>query len=95
MDIACPSCGKNISIPEPIGRRDTCPLCTADLHTCRNCIHFDPGSYNDCREPQADRVVEKASSNFCDYFSIRRDGKGSGVNPKDKAKAALDSLFKK
>jgi hypothetical protein len=33
-------------------------------------VHFhDARAYNQCAEPQAERVVDKAHANFCDYFS--------------------------
>ncbi|MBN1363539.1 MAG: hypothetical protein JW976_01905 [Syntrophaceae bacterium] len=59
-----------------------------------NCSFYDAGAYNDCREPQAERVLDKARSNFCDFFRFKETGKSSGTsdtNPKDK----LDALFKK
>ena len=38
---------------------------------------------NDCREPQAQRVLDKTRSNFCDFFSCKR-----GAQPvEDKAPA--------
>jgi len=46
-----------------------CPNCGAYLHSCVNCKFYSPGSHNDCREPQADLVSDKKSSNFCEYFS--------------------------
>jgi hypothetical protein len=49
---------------------------------------------NECRENQADRVVEKERSNFCDYFRPRL-GAGTGMSAQEKAKAAADALFKK
>jgi len=95
MDIPCPACGKPISVAEPVGRRETCPRCNTDLHACVHCNHYEPGAYNDCREPQADRVVDKNASNFCDYFSVRTSGGKGAADPKTKAKSALDNLFKK
>lgn len=93
----CPVCGEAIEVPRPIGRRDTCPRCDADLHACRCCAHYDPKAYNECREPQAERVLEKEAGNFCDFFVLSGEaGSGDGrMSEKDKAKAALDALFKK
>ena len=31
---------------------------------------FDPAVNNQCREPQAEWIVEKERRNFCDYFSL-------------------------
>jgi hypothetical protein len=71
MNTTCPFCGKGIELGDRIGRRETCPLCGRDLHVCLCCRFYAPGTYNDCREPQAERVVVKDRSNFCDFFSFR------------------------
>ncbi len=92
----CHHCGKEIVVEGITGRRDTCPFCLADLHCCRNCGFYDPGSYNQCREPQAERVLEKDRSNFCDYFRFadspaRAPSSGGTGNAKEK----LEALFRK
>ena len=61
----CQACGKEAEVGEKVGRRDQCPFCRADLHCCLNCTFFSEGAYNACREPQAERVIEKGQSNFC------------------------------
>jgi hypothetical protein len=52
-------------------------------------------SYNECREPQAERVVDKEKSNFCDFFTPRRSGAAAGAPSKDDLLKKLDDLFKK
>jgi hypothetical protein len=72
-----------------VGRRDTCPRCGVDLHSCRQCRFHDPRAYNECREPQAERVLDKERGNICDYFAPAEDGAprassttgGAGVTP--------------
>ena len=92
----CHSCRKEISMERKVGRQEMCPSCGADLHVCLNCSFYSPGAYNDCREPQAERVVDKRRSNFCDYFTFT-DGTARLKAPsvKDDARSRLDSLFKK
>ncbi len=53
--------------------------------------------YNDCREPRADRVVEKERANFCEWFrpAERPAGKGCEGDVKARVRAQLDALFKK
>jgi len=90
----CAACQKEIPADRLIGRQDQCPFCRADLHCCLNCGFYEWGVYNDCREPQADRVVEKNRSNFCDYFRFKdaaQKNNASAASPKDK----LEALFKK
>jgi len=79
---------------ERIGRRDACLQCHSDLHCCLNCAFYDPTCHNHCREPQAERQVEKHTGNFCDYFSFRigRAGKPAGTTD---TRARLDALFKR
>lgn len=94
MELACFNCGKELKFAGNVGRRDECPHCRADVHVCKNCEHYDPKVYNECRETQADVVREKDRANFCDYFSPRK----GGVNIDDKKaalRAAAEALFKK
>ena len=90
----CHSCKQIIEAGDRIGRTDTCPHCNSDLHCCLNCRFYDPGSHNKCRESQAERVVDKENSNFCDYFFCsERDAAGAaGFTAK---RNPLDGLFKK
>jgi hypothetical protein len=94
MEIQCPGCQQKFDAGETIGRQETCPGCQEDLHSCRWCRFYDATAYNECREPSAERVVDKEKSNFCDYFEWNQAG-GSQESATDKAKEALDNLFKK
>src|SRR5256885_3090320 len=92
----CWNCGKELSLLD-YGRGDTCPQCGRDTKVCKGCFFYDPSAHNQCREPQADRVVEKERSNFCDYFkpASRSGAPGGAPSPKDAARAAAEALFKK
>ena len=79
------------------GRAEKCAACGADLHVCLNCRHYDQSAYNQCREPQAERVLDKDRGNFCDYFDFaqgKRAGSGGSTNTKQDALKKLDDLFK-
>ncbi|RIL04974.1 MAG: hypothetical protein DCC75_12140 [Proteobacteria bacterium] len=93
-DYFCFKCKKSVPLAagERVGRRDTCPHCSSDMHVCLNCRHYERTAYNECREPQAERVLDKDRSNMCDYFSYRA-GAAAGDKPKDQVKK-LDELFK-
>lgn len=78
---------------EDFGRADTCPSCRRDTRVCRNCEFYDSNYNNECRESQADRVVEKEKSNFCDYFKPGSREGGSGPSSDD-LKSAAEKLFK-
>lgn len=99
MGFYCFKCGCKLQLSDTsqIGRRETCHNCQADLHVCRNCQHYDPKAYNECHEPQAERVLEKQESNFCDYFRFSNnspENQGSLNTEKEAALKKLDELFK-
>jgi hypothetical protein len=92
----CFFCKKEIDIEDKVGRAESCPFCRSDLHCCLNCRFYDEKAYNQCREPQAERVVEKDKANFCEYFSFRDASHlFSQEDEQRKAKEKLDALFKK
>jgi hypothetical protein len=90
----CHKCLKALEIKTPVGRRESCPFCGADLHCCLNCAFHETGTYNDCREPQAERVIEKGRSNFCDFFFFRdAEMGGKGKDSGESVKTKIESLF--
>ncbi len=91
----CYSCGTEIElIGGRVGRGDSCDKCRNDVHVCRNCIHYDRTAYNECREPMAERVVDKEKRNFCDYFKPGGAGGATAGDEKAAAMKKLDDLFK-
>jgi hypothetical protein len=90
----CWHCGNSLTALD-YGRQDSCAKCGRDTRVCKGCFHYDPTAHNECRESQADRVVEKEKANFCDYFRPRETGGSSSVPTRDALKAAADALFKK
>ncbi|OFZ54926.1 MAG: hypothetical protein A2428_00550 [Bdellovibrionales bacterium RIFOXYC1_FULL_54_43] len=89
----CWSCGRTLTVLD-YGRADTCPKCGRDTKTCKGCQFYDQHANNECHESQADPVLEKERSNFCDYFKPR-SGTGSETSTRDALKAAAEALFKK
>lgn len=89
----CWNCGNPLTALD-YGRQDSCEKCGRDTRTCKGCIHYDRSYNNECRENQADRVVEKERANFCDYFKPAKNT-NSAAQARDAMKSAADSLFKK
>ncbi len=93
--ITCYRCGASLAaLSLPLSRRDNCPDCTAELHVCKMCVHFDPNAPGQCREDDAEDVTEKERVNFCDWF-VPSD---SAFDPErkeaaDAAQQALEDLF--
>lgn len=90
----CFNCEKKLDLLQGFSRREECPHCHADVHSCKNCTFYDINSYNECREPSADVVKEKDRANYCDYFKISDDMKTSGSEKQDLL-AAAEALFSK
>ncbi len=94
-ELSCYSCHKALALEAgtKIHRSEECPYCSADLRCCKMCQFYDPKAYNECREPSAERIVEKEKANYCDYFVLATPG--SAHQAKDDALAAAMALFKK
>lgn len=88
---ACFSCKKEIKFTGKPGRGDSCHSCGSDIKVCLNCRFYDANSYNECREPSADRVVDKDRANFCEFFELT--GAQSAFKKADPLESLKD-LFK-
>jgi hypothetical protein len=93
-DRLCHRCGHDIGRLERVGRRDSCLHCGSDLHCCLNCQLYDVTMHNQCREPQAERQVDKQAGNFCEHFVFHMGPRtASGTDAAQSAKQRLASLF--
>jgi hypothetical protein len=92
--VKCAACAAIVQAN--VGFEGTCPKCNADLHTCRMCTFFDPGSRFECRKPLTARIVNKGGRNQCELFSARIvvEKETSSGKPTD-ARQAFANLFKK
>ena len=94
----CVTCGQNVDLGsggERVGFRDECVGCKNDLHTCTHCKHYDPGAYNQCREPNSERVADTEVANRCDWFSPGEGGGPQADGDRQSALGDLEALFKK
>ncbi|MDP2270785.1 MAG: hypothetical protein Q8N23_21865 [Archangium sp.] len=94
-----PGCGKCGAVLEATfnqtGRRETCPACGSELHSCIHCRHYDETVAKECKEPFAEVPDDKESANFCDFFQLG-DGANRQSGPgKDALLSAAEALFKK
>ena len=60
MNVKCYKCGHELSVTnaENIARSEECEKCYCDLRCCKMCQFYDAKSYNECREPVAERITE-------------------------------------
>ncbi len=93
-ELLCYKCTKNLSLSanSKISRQEECPHCYANLHCCKMCHFYDSTAYNECKEPMANRVLDKEKANFCDFFKLGTGG--SGGETKDSLVDNANSLFK-
>ena len=94
-NLACFRCGASLSaLSLPLSRRDQCPDCSADLHICKMCVHFDKSVPRQCREDGAEDVTDKLRPNFCDWFKPSDKAFDPAGNAEaEAAKDALAALF--
>ena len=92
--LQCFSCRNTIEMEDKVTRSDTCIHCGSDIRVCKNCIYYDPGAHNQCRETISEYVPDKERSNFCGMFKPFTGERSAGEDV-DEAKAKLEALFKK
>jgi hypothetical protein len=79
----CNNCAAEIQLVDQIQLNQVCRNCNTDLHTCRNCLHFDPAARNECIKPVEVRIPNKSANNICPLFEpkvlVEKQGGGAGV----------------
>jgi hypothetical protein len=92
----CAQCGAIIT--SALDPEAKCIKCGLALHSCRMCVHFDPSSRFECRQPIPARISPKDAMNTCSFYEIRqsveRETSSSGMRADD-ARKAFENLFKK
>jgi hypothetical protein len=89
----CAQCGALLQGLTDLGQ---CSKCGFELHSCKQCTHFDPASRFECRQPIPERVARKDARNSCTYFSLRvMVEKETGAARVEDARRAFENLFKK
>jgi hypothetical protein len=95
----CNNCAAEIQVMDGIQVTDKCSHCNTDLHTCRNCLNFDPSARNECVKPVEVRVINKSQNNLCPLFQakvlIEKKGSGAGPKTENSNRQAFLDLFKK
>ena len=52
----CTQCG---TVLQGIPSDEKCPKCGFELHSCKQCTYFDPGSRFECMQPVKERIAKK------------------------------------
>ena len=103
----CSNCG-GVLMPgfDPKGQ---CPRCHAELHCCKQCVHFDTAAQFECTQPIPERINKKDARNDCKFFEFRmtveKDTSPVNYSPQtpatispsrpNDARKAFEDLFKK
>jgi hypothetical protein len=92
----CAQCG---TVLQGMSADEKCPKCSFELHSCKQCMYFDPGSRFECMQPVKERIARKDARNECPSYEMRvtREKETStptSQRPSD-ARAAFANLFKK
>lgn len=88
----CYKCQEELVFDVKIARLDTCPNCSAYLHSCRNCRFWSASAHNQCTENQGEFIRDREAANFCGWFQFRVVGEDASPQI-DAAKAKLNALF--
>jgi hypothetical protein len=93
----CANCGA--LLPKGFDPAGQCFRCQFELHSCKQCVHFDTSARWECTQPIPARVSPKDARNQCTFFEFRmsseRETTSSVVTRPDDPRKAFDSLFKK
>jgi predicted RNA-binding Zn-ribbon protein involved in translation (DUF1610 family) len=65
----CARCGK--VLPAEFDPKSRCPHCGFELHSCKQCTHFDTSARFECTRPILVRIAKKDARNECSFYSPR------------------------
>jgi hypothetical protein len=92
----CAQCG---TVLQQIPSTGLCPKCGFELHSCKQCVYFDPGKRFECMQPVPDRITKKDARNDCTFYEIRVSREKETSTPAAQcptdARQAFENLFKK
>jgi hypothetical protein len=93
----CAQCGTLLQGLTDLPER--CQKCGFELHSCKQCMYFDPSSRFECVQPITARISPKDKKNDCTFYAIRvtrekETTTPATLKPQD-ARQAFENLFKK
>ena len=77
----CTACGAKA--PPNINVDSSCPKCNADLHSCRQCTHFDPGARFECNKSIPARMEQTRAQHVRTVRGSNRSRARNFVRPAD------------
>jgi len=96
----CANCGG--LLPTGIDPAGQCPKCNFELHSCKQCVHFDPAARWECTEVIPARMAPKDARNECMFYEMRTSnerettsGPAAAFVRSGDPRKAFENLFKK
>jgi hypothetical protein len=95
----CKGCGEKADPEFP--PEAVCKRCSAPLHACVQCRHFDTGAPLQCKKPIPSPISSKTARNECALFEptlvadLTGSKSGGPAGTPDQARSAFDKLFGK
>lgn len=103
----CSNCGA--VLVAGFDKQGQCPKCGQEMHSCKQCVHFDTGARFECTQPIPERIAGKGARNDCTFFEFRvtieKDTTPTSTGPSapvttesarpNDARRAFENLFKK
>ena len=100
MTWQCHYCRLPLSL-EVQDRNHMCPGCGSDIHSCKNCLHYDENLSSKCKEPHSPWVRDRSAQNSCEIFEFKKTNSpthapqaSESTSEADRAKEAFRALFR-
>ena len=102
-------CSSDLVLLPGFDSNGQCPRCQFELHSCKQCVHFDSAARLECTQPIPERIPKKDARNECTFYEFRTTVEkdtapsapvvsmatpSASVRPND-ARKAFEDLFKK
>ena len=65
----CSNCGTVLATG--FDANGKCPRCGFELHSCKQCVHFDTAAQFECTEAIPERIAKKDLRNECSFYAFR------------------------
>lgn len=97
----CANCGTLLA--RDIDPNGACQRCGLELHSCKQCVHFDTAARWECTQTISARVSSKDARNDCGFYSMRISSERettsivapAAAGRPDDHRRAFENLFKK
>ncbi|HEV2491979.1 MAG TPA: hypothetical protein VG204_02790 [Terriglobia bacterium] len=96
--VRCAGCGT--ILPADFDPNGKCSRCGFELHSCKQCVHFDTSARFECTQPIPQRIAKKDAKNACTFYAPRttverQTSPGYSRSAANDPRKAFEDLFKK